>query len=387
MKAKKVGETELIIRKLSGELSDVEDEQFRSWLAKKTERLALFHELEHIYLCSKHLKTDFEPDVEQALRRVKRRRYHLLFSWKMVSRYAAVFLLLIGIASCYFFLFPQETKQIAGTEVCPGHACAILHLASGEKIDLNNQDNGICLRNREGSHILIDSNRVLRYRATDKNVAKERMNALEVPVGGEYRLILSDGTQVWLNSSSVLTYPEIFAGNTRRVELKGEAFFQVMPDSKKPFVVVAKGIDIKVLGTTFNVKAYEEEKFLYTTLVEGKVELLGGAFLQSVVLLPGEQAIADDLGVQKRGVNTDLYTSWMEGKFLFIDTPLEEICRQIARWYDVKVVFTDDSIRKICFTGGMMKFRPLEELLGMIGATSPVCFNIQDNVLILSLKK
>ena len=386
MKTYKVDETEFILRKLSGELSEDEEKHFQYWLSKKPERLALFHEIERIFLCSKELKTDFNPDVESALQWVKRHRKGL-FSWKWIGKYAAVFLLLIGISACYLFLFPREAKKITDMEVCPGHSRAVLHLASGEKIDLDNQDSGTCLKKNEGSNIIIDSNWVLRYQVTDKDECKERINKLEVPVGGEYRLVLSDGTQVWLNASSELTYPEVFKGNTRTVELKGEAFFQVKSDGGSPFVVRLRGIDIKVLGTTFNVKAYEEEQVLYTTLVEGKVELKGDVLTESMVLLPGEQAIATEFGMQKRRVNTALYTSWMEGKFLFINTPLEEICRQIARWYDVKVVFTDDSIRKICFTGGMIKFRPLEELLRMIGATSPVCFNIQDKVLMLSLKK
>ena len=165
------------------------------------------------------------------------------------------------------------------------------------------------MKRTEVNDIWLDSNRVLRYRAKEKAIEGVRENRLEVPVGGEYRLTLSDGTRVWLNAASSLTYPEIFQDRERVVELTGEAFFEVKPDTALPFIVKTQGMRVKVLGTTFNVKAYPDELKLYTTLVEGKVEVFSDYLHRGVMLYPGEQAVSDSSEIQKRQVNVQPYIS------------------------------------------------------------------------------
>ena len=216
----------------------------------------------------------------------------------------------------------------------------------------------------------------------EKAIEGVRENRLEVPVGGEYRLTLSDGTRVWLNAASSLTYPEIFQDRERVVELTGEAFFEVKPDTALPFIVKTQGMRVKVLGTTFNVKAYPDELKLYTTLVEGKVEVFSDYLHRGVMLYPGEQAVSDSSEIQKRQVNVQPYISWKEGKFVFINAPLGEICKQIARWYDVEIQFADNEIGKVCFTGAILKFRPLEDLLDMIEVTSRVQYRREGKILL-----
>ena len=263
-----------------------------------------------------------------------------------------------------------------------GSSRAILHLASGEKIVLGEEMAETYLKRTEVNDIWLDSNRVLRYRAKEKAIEGVRENRLEVPVGGEYRLTLSDGTRVWLNAASSLTYPEVFQDRERVVELTGEAFFEVKPDTALPFIVKTQGMRVKVLGTTFNVKAYPDELKLYTTLVEGKVEVFSDYLHRGVMLYPGEQAVSDSSEIQKRQVNVQPYISWKEGKFVFINAPLGEICKQIARWYDVEIQFADNEIGKVCFTGAILKFRPLEDLLDMIEVTSRVQYRREGKILL-----
>ena len=163
------------------------------------------------------------------------------------------------------------------------------------------------------------------------------------------------------------------------MELTGEAFFEVKPDTALPFIVKTQGMRVKVLGTTFNVKAYPDELKLYTTLVEGKVEVFSDYLHRGVMLYPGEQAVSDSSEIQKRQVNVQPYISWKEGKFVLINAPLGEICKQIARWYDVEIQFADNEIGKVCFTGAILKFRAL---LDMIEVTSRVQYRREGKILL-----
>ena len=192
-----------------------------------------------------------------------------------IWQYAALILVALGLGIYGTYRFADRLDEVTDG-VDAGSSRAILHLASGEKIVLGEEMAETYLKRTEVNDIWLDSNRVLRYRAKEKAIEGVRENRLEVPVGGEYRLTLSDGTRVWLNAASSLTYPEIFQDRERVVELTGEAFFEVKPDTALPFIVKTQGMRVKVLGTTFNVKAYPDELKLYTTLVEGKVEVLSG---------------------------------------------------------------------------------------------------------------
>lgn len=379
-------EIDFIARKLSQELSEEEERQFGCWLAEAQEHRMLFEEIESIYLRAKKSKVRFEPDTEVALQKVKKRRRSIFSTRQAFGRYAALILVALGIG-IYGVCRLMDGNGTEMVEQCGERSKAILHLASGEKIVLEGKSEGTCLRRTEESDIWLDSSRVLKYYTKKEAIARGGENTLEVPVGGEYGLTLSDGTRIWLNAATRLTYPEVFQGSERVVELTGEAFFEVKADTALPFIVKTGGVRVKVLGTTFNVKAYPDELNLYTTLVTGKVEVFADHLGQRVVLEPGEQAVADSLKILKKQVNLQPYISWREGKFVFINAPLDEICKQIARWYDVEIRFADEEIRKICFTGAILKFRPLDDLLKMIEVTSRVQFKQQGKTLLLMQKK
>jgi len=345
-------EIEFIVRKLNHELTTAEERQFQCWLAEDQAHRSLFQEIESISLRSKEAKIVFEPDIELALQKVKSRRARMERLRHRIWQYAALILVALGLGIYGTYRFADRLDEVTDG-VDAGSSRAILHLASGEKIVLGEEMAETYLKRTEVNDIWLDSNRVLRYRAKEKAIEGVRENRLEVPVGGEYRLTLSDGTRVWLNAASSLTYPEIF-----------------------------QGMRVKVLGTTFNVKAYPDELKLYTTLVEGKVEVFSDYLHRGVMLYPGEQAVSDSSEIQKRQVNVQPYISWKEGKFVFINAPLGEICKQIARWYDVEIQFADNEIGKVCFTGAILKFRPLEDLLDMIEVTSRVQYRREGKILL-----
>ena len=374
-------EIEFIVRKLNHELTTAEERQFQCWLAEDQAHRRLFQEIESISLRSKEAKIVFEPDIELALQKVKSRRARMERLRHRIWQYAALILVALGLGIYGTYRFADRLDEVTDG-VDAGSSRAILHLASGEKIVLGEEMAETYLKRTEVNDIWLDSNRVLRYRAKEKAIEGVRENRLEIPVGGEYRLTLSDGTRVWLNAASSLTYPEIFQDRERVVELTGEAFFEVKPDTALPFIVKTQGMRVKVLGTTFNVKAYPDELKLYTTLVEGKVEVFSDYLHRGVMLYPGEQAVSDSSEIQKRQVNVQPYISWKEGKFVFINAPLGEICKQIARWYDVEIQFADNEIGKVCFTGAILKFRPLEDLLDMIEVTSRVQYRREGKILL-----
>ena len=209
-------------------------------------------------------------------------------------------------------------------------------------------------------------------------------HTVEVPRGGEYHLTLSDGSKVWLNAESRLTYPAAFGTSERRVRLEGEAYFEVEP-GKGHFIVETGDMNVRVLGTAFNVNAYKNETATRTTLVHGKVEVMTGGDELQQVLVPGEQAIFDrESGqLEVKQVNTDLYTRWIKGQFVFRDTPLRDIMRTLARWYEMEYEFTDAELESLCFYGVISRFERVEGLLEQFEKTGKVHFEYQGNKVIV----
>ena len=373
-------EIEFIVRKLNHELTTAEERQFQCWLAEDQAHRSLFQEIESISLRSKEAKIVFEPDIELALQKVKSRRARMERLRHRIWQYAALILVALGLGIYGTYRFADRLDEVTDG-VDAGSSRAILHLASGEKIVLGEEMAETYLKRTEVNDIWLDSNRVLRYRAKEKAIEGVRENRLEVPVGGEYRLTLSDGTRVWLNAASSLTYPEVFQDRERVVELTGEAFFEVKPDTALPFIVKTQGMRVKVLGTTFNVKAYPDELKLYTTLVEGKVEVFSDYLHRGVMLYPGEQAVSDSSEIQKRQVNVQPYISWKEGKFVFINAPLGEICKQIARWYDVDVFYMNQQVKDYHFSAWFKRSSSINEVINILEKTKKISLDLKGRIL------
>ena len=207
----------------------------------------------------------------------------------------------------------------------------------------------------------------------------EKPNRIYVPVGGEYSIILCDGTKVWVNSDSRLTFPNHFYGPERTVELSGEAYFEVSKNGK-PFIVNTGSSSIRVLGTAFNVCSYHDEKSEQITLVNGAVKVKVGE--KNYPLRPGQQLISRKSSekVEIKEVDTELYTSWRNDLFRFVDLPIEDITLKLKRWYNVCFIFKNEQCKKYRFTGAARKDGDLQELLRRIEATNPnIQFKINNN--------
>lgn len=378
---------ELISGKLDDHLSPMEEAELSSWLAEDVGHEEVYAEIKKIRNQVKLLHRGFVPDTENVLKRVKRgrgRQIGFRYWWK----YAALFILPLGVALVLWQGMknePVEVHRQFSAVSRPGGERAILKLYDGKTVMLDSTLKSSLIAREANVRIEMDSNHLLRYSSHDSvgmaNVNKN--NELIIPKGGEYQVVLADGTKVWLNSASRLIYPQSFVGKERRVVLSGEAFFDVAHDAERPFIVETSRMNVKVLGTRFNVNDYDDNEEVSTTLVNGSVEIVSGG-QQAFRLIPGEQAYGKENELEKREVNVRLYTSWIDGKFLFNNTELEEIAKQISRWYDVEIFFSNESVKKVRFTGAIVKFKPLDDLVRMIESTSQVRFSVKGKTIVIS---
>tara|TARA_R110000868_G_scaffold85582_1_gene240631 strand:+ start:236 stop:1408 length:1173 start_codon:yes stop_codon:yes gene_type:complete len=227
------------------------------------------------------------------------------------------------------------------------------------------------------------------YKSPSKPRPEIAFNYLTVPRGGQYHVKLSDGTEVWLNSESKLKYPTIFLdGETREVDLiYGEAYFDVSPSTDhngSKFKVLSGVQEVEVLGTGFNIKAYKDETYIYTTLVEGKITVDNSSSAQ--ILKPNQQAVLNkenkDIIISKIDVYSEI--AWKKGLFSFKDKPLKDIMKVLSRWYDVDVVFEDKAIEDVHFKGVLSKNQNIEEILTLIKNTKYIhAYDIENNTILL----
>ncbi len=317
--------------------------------------------------------------MESRWRTVKSHTIRKTVRWITWSKYAAVILLFVSMGIFWFVNEEeQEVENVAVTKIEHGSMKAQLVLANGRRVDLVPETN-LQLEEEGGTRILTLDNMV-KYSGMDSLVgqsAEVKYNTLIVPRGGEFSLELADGTRVWLNTESKLRYPVAFTGEERRVEMDGEVYFEVAKNREKPFVVTVNGVDIRVLGTSFNVSAYQED--VVTTLVTGKVQLKKGD--EQVVLLPNQQAIWSDDKFKVKQVDARNYVLWKEGIFYFEDVDLETILDDMARWYNVTIFYVNPTLKKMKFSVEIKRYEDINEILRRIEQTKRVKFEIKDRTI------
>lgn len=286
---------------------------------------------------------------------------------------AASVLLMLGY-SVYFFADQQrdENRQITySSDVPAGNNAATLTLSNGRKINLNDLDSG-ALASQSGILVSKTNSGQLIYKAAGSPEGGLQFNTIETPRGGKYQVILSDGTQVWLNAGSTLKFPASFAQQKdRKVTLTGEAYFEVVHDANKPFKVITAGQITEDIGTAFNISAYTDEKTTKTTIVEGSASING-----SVVLKAGEQGLLYGKKISVKRVNTEEAIAWKNGYFMFESEKIESIMRKIARWYNVDIVF-EGSMPEDTFSGTVNRSANVSEVLKNLELTDKVHFSIQ----------
>lgn len=362
----------LIARYLSDEIGEEEQAELTRWRDESPENERLFQEIckeENIKQNMQKRQTFHAEDGwEGVQRKIQRHRFrHRILN---ICKYAAIFIFPVVIATVAIYKSGNEPQPLSQVEeqIVPGGKKAVLILDNGEAIDLKSTS-GVELKEKDGTVIQVDST-VLNYQqAPARTSEKLAYNKVNVPRGGEYQLMLSDGSKVQLNSMSSIRFPVQFAQDCRLVELEGEAYFEVSKTGQ-PFIVQTKGMKIEVLGTTFNISAYANEEY-QTTLVSGsvKVQTENGS---NRILKPSEQACitSGSNQINVRNVDTAFYTSWIHGKINFKDQRLDDIMKTLARWYDMDVVYENEATKELrfgCYVNRYNEITPLVKLLEQTG--------------------
>lgn len=370
---------DLIVRQVDGELSGAEREELEGALAVSEEARRLLADYTELRGRVGRLRREFAPDIESRLAEVKVRRRNgrrVLTRW---LGYAAAVVLVIG-AGWWLWNDRSLLEDNGSSLTLVDDALAYIEWEDGRRVVFGDERGDTLVVETERGRVAVDTGGVVSYEAQDS--FRREAYRVVIPRGGEYRMRLDDGTMVWLNSMTELEVAAGYGGRERRVRLDGEGYFEVARDTARPFVVETERMDVRVLGTRFNVAAYGDEEEVRATLAEGVVcvRSLGG---DSVVLRPGEQAVTGGEAVAVREVDVSLVTAWLGGRYVFDQERLEIIVRQLERWYDVRFEFVGDAVREVRFSGSVSKYDSLAEVVGRLEATSNVHFTrVGDKILV-----
>lgn len=360
----------LLSRMIMGTTTQEEDQVIDDWVAMSDENRAVYENLLSGATVAKRQKINDELNISEELKEVKlrvRRIINRRRKSRWMSGVAAAALvagiLLIGKPR------PQQGVELALTP--PGTSHAILTVGDAAPVLLDETD---------------DEAAWIKFIAEGTEQEAAAIVKVEVPNGGEYKLRLSDGTLIWLNSESSIEYPAEFTEGERSIRLCGEAYFEVSRDDAAPFTVVTPQMSVTVLGTSFNVSAYEADPSATTTLVSGRVQVCNDS--GCIELIPGRQAIVTDgqAEISVKEVDAKLYMAWTTGVFEFENMRLEDICTRLSRWYGVSFRF-EGATADERFTGATWKYKPLGELLKGIELVTDVSFTFSDDSVTASYVK
>lgn len=286
---------------------------------------------------------------------------------------ACIALMVISVSVIVYQGYINATKLVSiENDIDPGVNKAILTLANGKQILLTEEGNE-SLVEEAGVEITKTAQGQLVYKFTNHKATETGVgeNKITTPKGGQYQLQLADGTKIWLNAASSIKFPIVFGGQKRKVELEGEAYFEVAKDKAHPFIVKSINQELEVLGTHFNLQAYGEGGATTTTLLEGSVKV------NHRLLKPGQESTLAAGQIKVREVDTDNAISWKNGFFTFDEEPLESILINIGRWYDVDIQFKDEELRTKVFSGRISRYVKVSQVLNKLALTRSVRFEIK----------
>ena len=360
---------------------NLDDAKVEVWM-KDPEHVMLLKEFATVY--QKRMNIDFNRDKKEEFARLEntiqeRKSRRMTLRWSVAASVILFIGLFVG-RMVNEWRNLDEMRMLAETErIVPGVKAELI-LSTGERVVLNQQR--VSIEGVSETGIQNDSVTGLNY--TTAKVQGEGMiyNTMRIQVGGFYQLALSDGSKVWLNSMTEFRFPVAFTGEERKVYLTGEAYFEVAPNSKHPFIVVTEeGMEVKVYGTEFNMNTYQHG-VVQTVLVSGKVGIRVNATGKEVMLAPRQMAEYSEKTGMVRVEDTDpyRYIAWKDGEFVFERETIEEIMERLGRWYDVKVFYENESLKQKRFTGVISRYEDIEQVLRLIEGPATLRFEVKGNV-------
>ena len=375
-----------IAKSMAGELSDEELQLLDEWRMTSARNHQLYDRIvsrERREAKRRHFTAFDKVSGWQGYSKKLKETEKKVNRWRVFLRYAAILLIPLSATVYGVLRSGEETVSLADLNaITPGGTRAELVLPSGEVVDLVAKSGVI---SRGENTVINNEGKTLSYKSIGNQAPMDslRYNEVIVPKGGEYQLVLSDGTLVYLNSMTKIRFPERFSEKCREVEVCGEAIFEVAENKRVPFVVKTDAYEITVLGTKFNVTAYADEQVATTTLVEGAVSISGKCIGEAKALRPNEQFVLDRVSgsVEIKNVDVNYYTAWKDGMFRFRDVRLEEIMHVVERWYDMTVVYEDESVRDLHFGFNMSRLETIEPLLNIFELNGKIKITKEGKVL------
>jgi len=385
----------LLRKYLAGVLSEAEQKQLHAYVTAYPSLDLLLEELANEDTLLQKLK-DFENAYNDGEEATQQRMLEMINNrlqkppvikriyGKWWPRWTAAAMILLALSFWGIKRYQHDTRDITdkglqqASKIYGGHNQAVLTLANGQSIQLSPNRKGIEVQEKE-----------MRYQdgtpLTSSDVWSDQYT-LHTPTGAQYQLTLADGTRVWLNAASSITYPQQFQGKERRVTIVGEVYFEVAKNVEKPFIVSSKGQEIEVLGTSFNVKAYADERVTRTALFDGsvKVKQLGakGNMVNTQLLRPGYEAYLQGENLTQQRTDLSEASAWRQGNFYFADTPFDEMIKQLQRWYGIEVIYRS-RIPTDTFKGGMSRTLDLLTVLDFLKG-SDISFELIDKKLYIN---
>ena len=375
---------------LAGE-GPANDAKVKSWLDEDPENNKLYNDLRNEKKLSDVLDELDQFNEEKAWARFRANRI-LSFrnTYRKWIRIAAVFVLVLGLSSVMVYYFAAKEKTEPFTEASkmkPGGPKAYLILPNGPVINLTKLNHLQKKQLKKSTGFDIIDNTVIAQKNVkpSKEKGKTQYYTLVIPKGGEYKIILEDSTEIWLNADSKLTFPEKFSQDIRDVDLVGEAYFKIKKDKSHPFIVRLNDMDIKVLGTEFNTSAYPDDPQVTTTLVNGSITVYYKTGITGQQnLLPGDQASYNkkENVIHLETVDVAKFKTWKDGFFVFDNQPLSAVTKILERWYDVRFIIQNDDLKKTRFSGQFMRYEDISAVLDIIRKTgTKVKFNREGRII------
>ena len=380
----------LITKEVLNELNDADLQKLQSWIEASEENRRRYNSLRNSANFkarnAEYHKIDAVTGWEIVSKGIHKRRKTIFL--KKLVKYAAALLLPILIVGGIYFSGRITTKNeiLAQSKVIlPGSTKAVLILNDGKAVALDSINN-LSINEKDGTLIEKKGANLNYVSSLSREISRPIYNTIFIPRGGEYNLVLEDGTRVFLNAMSNLKYPVKFMGKTREVELSGEALFEVAKDAQRPFIVKTSEINVEVVGTIFNLNAYENTERVITTLVEGSVKINSVKTNESRLLAPDEQATSNLLNGQTdiRKVDASLYTAWKNGNLTFYDSRLEDIMTTLTRWYSANVLYANASVQDLRFSGNLNRYGDINQILDILRSTGKINIEIDKNTILFS---
>ncbi|MFC0773398.1 FecR family protein [Terrimonas alba] len=370
-------------------LTEEELDELDAWIVESDDNQMLFEELTDPKNIEAGMRQMEGIDTEKALRKIKSqiKVKEVQPSWRKRHYWTYGIAASLLLATGLFYFNKAGKKNVpaentsAITDLLPGGNKATLQLADGSIVNLQEQKSGL-LKNENGVLINKTNDGQLTYSGTATSPQDIEYNTLVTPKGGQYQVILPDGTRAWLNAASSLKYPVAFTGSERIVELDGEGYFEVAKNAAKPFKVRLRNeTEVQVLGTHFNINAYDDEDRIRTTLLEGTVAV--SSKKNKLTLAPLQQAVVHNNNeiLLDKNANTSAVMAWKNGQFVFKDAPIESVMRQVARWYDVDIDYEGKVTYH--FNATIDRNVPVSKLFKLLEMTDNVHFTIKGKKIIV----